>query len=79
MVLFFPASALDKILNFDTAIGQAKQGFSSNVVATMLILVGIVVELFLPLGILSEVADRLAGFILVWPRPTVAARARARA
>ena len=30
VVLFFPASALDKILNFKGAVKQAKQVFSSD-------------------------------------------------
>ena len=64
VVLFFPASALDKILNFKGAVKQAKQVFSSNVVAVMLILVGVFVELVMPLGILSGIADRLAAFIM---------------
>ncbi len=64
VVLFFPASALDKILNFKGAVKQAKQVCSSNAVATTLILVGVCVELVMPLGILSGVADRLAAFVM---------------
>ena len=64
VVLFFPASALDKILNFNGAVKQAKQVFSSNQVAVTLILVGVFVELAMPLGILSGVADRLAAFVM---------------
>lgn len=64
VVLFFPASALDKILNFKGAVKQAKQVFSSDAVAVTLILVGVFVELVMPLGILSGVADRLAAFIM---------------
>ncbi len=64
VVLFFPASALDKILNFNGAVKQAKQVFSSNQVAVTLILVGVFVELVMPLGILSGVADRLAAFVM---------------
>jgi putative oxidoreductase len=64
VVLFFPASALDKILNFRGAVKQAEQVFSTNAVAVMLILVGVFVELVMPLGILSGVADRLAAFIM---------------
>ena len=30
VMLFFPFSALDKILNFNGAVAQAKQMFSSN-------------------------------------------------
>jgi putative oxidoreductase len=64
VVLFFPASALDKILNFKGAVKQAKQVFSADVVAVTLILVGVFVELVMPLGILSGVADRLAAFFM---------------
>ncbi len=64
VILFFPASALDKILNFQGAVKQAKQVFSSGTMASALILVGVLVELIMPLGILSGVADRLAAFIM---------------
>jgi putative oxidoreductase len=64
VVLFFPASALDKILNFKGAVDQAKQAFTSNAVAVTLILVGVFVELMMPLGILTGVADRLAAFVM---------------
>jgi putative oxidoreductase len=64
VVLFLPASALDKILNFKGAVTQAKQAFASNAVAVGLILVGLFVELVMPLGIVSGVADRLAAFVL---------------
>ena len=64
VVLFFPASALDKILNFNGAVKQAKQVFASNAVARALILVGVFVELTMPLGILSGIADRLAAFVM---------------
>ncbi len=64
VVLFFPASALDKILNFKGAVKQAKQVFSSDAVAMTLILVGVFVELAMPLGILSGVADRLAALVM---------------
>ena len=64
VVLFFPASALDKILNFKGAMKQAKQVFTSNAIAVTLIIVGVFVELVMPLGILSGVADRLAAFVM---------------
>jgi putative oxidoreductase len=64
VVLFFPASALDKILNFNGAVKQASQVFSSPRVAAALILAGVAVELVMPLGILTGVADRLAAFIM---------------
>jgi len=64
VVLFFPASALDKILNFKGAVTQAKQVVTSDGIAATLILVGLFVELMMPLGILSGVADRLAAFVM---------------
>ncbi len=64
VMLFFPASALDKVFNFKGAVTQASQVFSSHRVATALILAGMFVELVMPLGILSGVADRLAAFIM---------------
>ncbi len=64
VVLFFPASALDKVFNFQGAVKQALQVFSSHRVAAVLILAGVFVELVMPLGILTGVADRLAAFIM---------------
>jgi putative oxidoreductase len=64
VVLFFPASALDKMLNFKGAVGQAKQVFHAESVAVALIIVGLCIELVMPLGILTGIADRLAAFIM---------------
>jgi putative oxidoreductase len=64
VVLFYPFSALDKIINFKGAVAQARQTVSSDGAATILILVGLTVEIFMPLGILTGTADRLAAFIL---------------
>lgn len=64
VVLFFPFSALDKIINFKGAVGQAQQAVASSAAATVLILIGLSVEILMPLGILTGVADRLAAFIM---------------
>lgn len=64
VVLFFPASALDKILNFGGAVKQARQVFRSHRVAAAMILGGVFVELVMPLGILTGIADRLAAFVM---------------
>ena len=64
VALFFPASALDKVLGFDGAVGQAGEVFSNRTVAVALIVAGLFVELVMPLGILSGVVDRLAAFIM---------------
>ena len=64
VVLFLPFSALDKILNFKGAVGQAKELTGSAGPATALILVGVTVEIVMPLAILTGTADRLAAFIM---------------
>jgi putative oxidoreductase len=64
VVLFFPASALDKILNFEGAVKQAKQVFKTPRLAAALIGGGVFVELVMPLGVLTGIADRLAAFIM---------------
>ncbi len=63
VVLFFPFSALDKILNFRGAVGQARE-IAPGGLAVALILVGIAVELLMPLAILTGTADRAAGLVM---------------
>lgn len=63
VMLFFPFSLLDKIINFRGAVGQARQ-IASGGLAVSLILVGIAVELLMPLAILTGTADRAAGLIM---------------
>lgn len=64
VMLFLPFSALDKILNFRGAVGQAKQAVHATAPATALILMGLFVEIVMSLGILTGIADRLAAFVL---------------
>ena len=64
VMLFFPFSALDKILNFRGAVGQAREIAPSEGVATLLILAGLFVEIVMPLGILTGTADRLAALVM---------------
>ena len=64
VALFLPFSALDKLLEFDAAVGQANETFSSRSVATAMIVIGLCVEVFMSLGVLTGVADRLAAFVL---------------
>jgi len=64
VVLFLPFSALDKVVNFSGALDQAEELKAGRGVATGLILVGLGVEILMPLGILTGVADRMAAFIL---------------
>ena len=64
VMLFFPFSALDKLLNFKGAVGQARQIVPFDALATLLIVVGLGVEILMPIAILTGVADRLAAFIM---------------
>lgn len=64
VVLFFPFSALDKMLNFAGAVAQAREVVANMAAARMLILAGLAVEIVMPLGILTGIADRLAAFVL---------------
>ena len=64
VLLFLPFSALDKLLEFNNAVGQAKQAVSSVPGARALIVIGFCVELFMSAGVLTGVADRAAAFIL---------------
>jgi putative oxidoreductase len=64
IVLFLPFSALDKVLNFKAAVGQAEEATSSRVLATVLILAGFCVEVLMSLAILTGIADRMAALVL---------------
>ncbi|MGH6974110.1 MAG: DoxX family protein [Stellaceae bacterium] len=62
--LFLPFSALDKVLNFKLAIGQASQATPSRPLAVTLIAGGFCIEVFMSLAILTGIADRAAALIL---------------
>jgi putative oxidoreductase len=64
VLLFLPFSALDKLLEFNNAVGQAKQAVNSLPLARGLIVIGFCVELFMSAAILTGVADRAGAFIL---------------
>jgi putative oxidoreductase len=63
VILFFPFSALDKIINFRGAVGQARDIVPGGLAVAM-ILAGLAVEIFMPLAILSGIADRAAALVL---------------
>jgi putative oxidoreductase len=63
VMLFFPFSMLEKIINFRGAVSQARQ-IAPNRLAVLLILAGIAVELLMPLAILTGTADRAAGLVM---------------
>src|SRR5215469_865927 len=64
VVLFFPFSALDKIVNFRGAVAQARQSVKVEAVAKLFIVGGLCIEIFMPLAILTGVADRPAALVL---------------
>jgi putative oxidoreductase len=64
VMLFLPFSALDKVLNFKSAVGQADEATSSRWLATILILAGFCVEILMSLAILTGIADRMAALVL---------------
>jgi putative oxidoreductase len=64
VLLFLPFSALDKILNFRGAVAQARQAVPNTTVATGLIFVGLFVEVFMSLGVITGIADRACAFVL---------------
>jgi putative oxidoreductase len=64
VMLFLPFSALDKILNFNGAVVQAREAIPSDLAARLAIIAALFIEIVMPLGILTGVADRLAAFIM---------------
>ena len=64
VLLFFPFSALDKILNFQGALSQAGEAVSNRTLAVALVLAGLFVEIVMSRGILTGIGDRLCALIL---------------
>ena len=64
VLLFLPFSALDKILNWQGAVGQASQASPNVAIAKALIIAGLAVEVLGSLAILTGVVDCFAAFVL---------------
>ncbi len=64
VLLFLPFSALDKLLNFRQAVGQAREAVPSVGLAQALIALGFAVEVFMSAAILAGFADRAAAVVL---------------
>lgn len=64
VMLFMPFSALDKILGFAHAVRQAQQMFKPRGIAIVIILIGLGIEIFCTLGVVTGIADRAAAFLL---------------
>lgn len=64
VLLFLPFSALDKLLDYRSALAQARQAAPNKAVAAVLIAAGLFVEVFMSAGIVSGVADRVCALVL---------------
>ena len=64
VALFLPFSALDKVRNFTSAVGQAEEIGVARGVGVAMICTGLFIEVAMSLGVLTGVADRLAAFVL---------------
>jgi putative oxidoreductase len=64
VILFLPFSALDKVLGFKHAIGQAQEVFKPYPLAAAVILCGLAIEIVCSLGVLAGIADRACAFLL---------------
>jgi putative oxidoreductase len=64
VLLFLPFSALDKLLNFNGAVAQAREVTPSRIIAVGLIVAGLCVEVFMSLGVIAGIADRACAFVL---------------
>ena len=53
VMLFLPFSALDKLLGFNHAVGQAQQVFKPRSLAVAVLLVGLFIEIVCTLGVVS--------------------------
>lgn len=62
--LFFPFSALDKTLNFNGAVAQAKEMVPADKPARAMILAGLAVEVVMPVAIMTGKLDRLAALVM---------------
>lgn len=64
VMLFLPFSALDKILNFGAARGQAAQAGLTGWVTAAMVLSGLTLEATMSLGVLTGLADRACALVL---------------
>jgi len=63
-MLFLPFSALDKVLGFGHALGQAREVFKASSIAALVLLCGLGIEVFMSLGVVTGIADRACALAL---------------
>lgn len=66
VLLFLPFSALDKILGFTGAVTQAQEVFKPRGMATVVLLSGLGIEIFMSLGVVSGFGDRACAFVMAF-------------
>lgn len=64
VTLFLPFSALDKLLNFSGAVKQCGEVFRPKSVATFVLICGLGIEVFMSLGVVTGLADRVCALVL---------------
>ena len=64
VLIFLPFSALDKLLGFGHAVGQAQEVFRPRWLARAVILAGLAIEVVCSIGVVTGVSDRAAAFVI---------------
>lgn len=64
VLLFWPFSALDKVLNFTQAVNQASLAIQNSTLSRLAIVAGLFVEVVMSLGVITGIADRAAAVVL---------------
>ena len=64
VILFLPFSALDKILGFKQAVGQAQEVFKPYALAATVLVCGLAIEVICSFAVVTGVADRVCALIL---------------
>ena len=64
VLLFLPFSALDKVFNFEGAVEQAREVFRPRALGVAVILLGLAIEIFMSLGVVTGIADRAAALVM---------------
>jgi len=64
VLIFLPFSALDKLLAFNHAVGQAQEVFKPRTLAIIVLLCGLFIEIFMSLGVVIGIADRACALVI---------------
>ncbi|MDT0137997.1 DoxX family membrane protein [Acidovorax sp. PRC11] len=64
VLIFLPFSALDKLLGFGHAVGQAQEVFRPRWLARAVILAGLAIEVACSIGVVTGISDRAAACVI---------------